>query len=73
MQEMWVRSLGWDDPLEKATATDSSILVWEIHRLGSLVGYSPWGNKKVGYNLATKEEQQHFKYRDGGVNIHRYL
>ena len=66
MQEMWVRSLGWEDPLEKATATDSSILVWEIHRLGSLVGYSPWGNKKVGYNLATKEEQQHFKYRDGG-------
>ena len=47
-------------------ATNSSILVWEIHRLGSLVGYSPWCNKKVGCNLTTKEEQQHFKYRDGG-------
>ena len=28
MQETWVRSLGWDDPLEKGTATHSSILAW---------------------------------------------
>ena len=26
---MWVRSLGWEDPLEKGMATYSSILVWE--------------------------------------------
>ena len=31
MQEMWVRSLGWEDPLEKEVATHSSILAWEIH------------------------------------------
>ena len=30
MQETWVRSLGWEDPLEKGMATHSSILVWEI-------------------------------------------
>ena len=30
MQEMQVRSLGRDDPLEKEMATHSSILVWEI-------------------------------------------
>ena len=30
MQETWVQSLGWDDPLEKETATHSSILTWEI-------------------------------------------
>ena len=30
MQETWVRSLGWKDPLEKGMATDSSILVWRI-------------------------------------------
>jgi len=29
-QEMWVRSLGWEDPLEKKMATHSSILAWEI-------------------------------------------
>ena len=30
MQETWVRSLGWEDPLEKEKATHSSILVWRI-------------------------------------------
>ena len=29
-QETWVRSLGWEDPLEKGTATHSSILAWRI-------------------------------------------
>ena len=28
--ETWVRSLGWEDPLEEGTATNSSILVWRI-------------------------------------------
>ena len=30
MPETWVRSLGWEDPLEKGTATHSSILVWRV-------------------------------------------
>ena len=30
MQETWVRSLGWEDPLEKGKATYSSILAWRI-------------------------------------------
>ena len=30
MQETWVRSLGWEDPLEKETATHGSFLGWEI-------------------------------------------
>ena len=30
MQETWVGSLGWEDPLEKGMATHSSILVWRI-------------------------------------------
>ena len=29
-QEMWVQSLGWEDPLEKEVATHSSILPWTI-------------------------------------------
>ena len=29
-QEMWVQSLGWEDPLEKEMATHPSILVWKI-------------------------------------------
>ena len=30
MQEIWVRSLGWEDPLEDGIATHSSILAWRI-------------------------------------------
>jgi len=30
MWEAWVQSLGWEDTLEKGTATHSSILVWRI-------------------------------------------
>ena len=30
MKETWVRPLDWEDPLEKGTATHSSILVWRI-------------------------------------------
>ena len=30
MQGTWVRSLGWENPLEKGTATRSSILAWRI-------------------------------------------
>ena len=30
MQETWVQSLGWEDPLEKGMATHSDVLVWRI-------------------------------------------
>ena len=30
MQETWVRSMGWEDPLEEGMATHSSILAWRI-------------------------------------------
>ena len=30
MRETWVRSLGWEDPLEKGKATHASILAWRI-------------------------------------------
>ena len=43
MQETWVRSLGWDDPLEKGMATHSSILAWR----------TPWTT--VGLKLNTQK------------------
>ena len=30
MQETWVQSLGWEDPLEKEMAAHSSVLAWKI-------------------------------------------
>ena len=32
MQETWIQSLGWEDPLEKGMATHSIIFTWEIPR-----------------------------------------
>ena len=41
LQEMWVWSLVWADPLEKDLAAHSSILTGELHGQRSLVGYNP--------------------------------
>ena len=38
MQEAWVQSLGWEDPLEKEMATHSSILAWRIPWMEELGG-----------------------------------
>ena len=46
MQEVWVQSLGWEDPLEKVMASHSSILAGEFHGQRSLAGYSPQGRKE---------------------------
>ena len=58
MQELWFQSLGQKDLLEKEKATHPSIFAWEIpwtERI--LVGYSPWGRKRVGHDLGTKQQQ----------------
>ena len=44
MQETWLQSLGWEDPLEEGMAAHSSVLAWRTP--WSLVGYSPQGCKK---------------------------
>ena len=38
MRETWVRSLGWEDPLEKGKGTQSSILAWKIPRTVESIG-----------------------------------
>ena len=47
MQEMWVLSLGQEDPLEKEMATHSSILAGESHGQSSLVGYYRVGKSQT--------------------------
>ena len=44
MQETCVRSLGWEDPLEKEMATPSSVLVWRI--TWTEEPGSPWSHKE---------------------------
>ena len=48
VQETWVWSTDWKDPLEKEMATHSSILAWKSHGQKRLVGCSPWGHKELG-------------------------
>ena len=48
MQEAWVQSQGWEDPLKKEMAIHSGTLAWKIpwtEKPGA--GHSPWGRKEL--------------------------
>ena len=49
MQETWVRSLAWEDPLEKEMAPHSSALVWEI----------PWPEEPGGFTVHGRKRARH--------------
>ena len=49
MQETWVRSLGWEDPLEKKMATHSSTLAWRI----------PWREEPGGLQSMESQRVRH--------------
>ena len=46
MRETWVRSLGWEDPLEKGMASTPVFWPGESHGQRSLAGYGLWGRKE---------------------------
>ena len=50
MRETWVRSLGWEDPLEKEVATHSSTLAWRIPWTEELGGLQSTGSQRVGHD-----------------------
>ena len=54
MQETWVWSLGWEDPLEKQMATHSGILDWRIPWTEEPGRLQSMGLRRVRYFLATK-------------------
>ena len=53
MWETWVRSLGWEDPLEKEMATHSSILAWRIPWREEPSGLQSMGSQRVRHDWAT--------------------
>ena len=57
MQETRVRSLGWENPLEKEMATYTSILAWEIPLTEEPGGLQTVGSQRVRCDLATKQQQ----------------
>ena len=56
LQEIWVLSLGWEDPLEEEMATHSRILAWEIPWTEESGRLQSLGSQRVGYDLATEHE-----------------
>ena len=50
MWETWVRSLGWEDPLEKEMATHSSTRAWRIPWTEEPVGLQSMGSQRVGHD-----------------------
>ena len=51
MQETWVQSLDWEDPLEKGMAIHSSILAWRIPWTEEPEGCRPWGRKQLDTHI----------------------
>ena len=53
MQDIWVRSLGWEDPLGKGMGTHSSILAWRIPWTDEFGRLQSMGSQRVGHDWAT--------------------
>ena len=49
MQETWIRSMGWEDPLRKEMAIHSNILAWGI----------PWTEEPGGLQLMRSQRGRH--------------
>ena len=50
IQETWVQSLGWEDPLEKEIATHSGIIAWKIPWMEEPGGLRSMGSQRVGHD-----------------------
>ena len=53
IQETWIGSLGWEDPLEKEMATHSNIPAWRISWTEEPDGLLSMGLQRVGHNWVT--------------------
>ena len=51
--ETWIRSLGWEDPLEEGMATHSCVLAWRIAWTEEPGGLQTMVLQRVGHNRAT--------------------
>ena len=72
MWKTWVRSLGWEDPLEQGKATHFGVLAWRI----TWTIYSPWGCKESD---TTEQLSLHFTSKklqtilhSGCINLHSH-
>ena len=66
VQEIWIQSLGWENPMEEGMATHSSILAWGIPMDRRSWWASPWGHKEsdTAEQLSTAQGHVTHKSRD---------
>ena len=62
IQQMWVRFLGWEDPLEKGMATHCSILAGKIPWTEEPGGLQSMGSQRVRHNEVTKHARTHIPH-----------
>ena len=70
MQEMWVWSLGQEDPLEKGMATHSSIHAWKILWTEEPGRLQSKMSQRIGHNRVTKHTQTQFSDWGGGCPLY---
>ena len=71
MQETWVGSLGWEDPLEEGMATHSSILAWRVPWTEEPGGLQSIVSQRVRHDCMTKDSTAHtLPY---SVHLHNFL
>ena len=70
---MWVRSLGWEDPLEEEMATHSSILAWRIPWTEEPSRLQSTGSQESGHDLATKPPPHCMEFSSVSVLAACYL
>ena len=78
MQEIWVQSLGWEDPLEKEMATHCSILAWRIswtEEPGGLQSMGPQSrtNGETEQSTAHERHQMIFVFLEAEPIIVMYI
>ena len=62
MQETWVQSQRWENPLEKEVAAHSNILAWETPRTEELGGLQSMGSQRVRHDHTAEQQQQQTVY-----------
>ena len=67
MQETWVQSRGWEDPLKKGRPTHSSILAWRIPWAEEHCGLPSMGSQRVGHDRSINT----FTFKAARVNQNR--
>ena len=71
IQETWVQSLGWDDPLEKEMAILQYSCLENPHGQRSLAGYSPWGHKES--DMTDRLSTKHIKGKTLNKSVPHHL